>query len=116
MSEAKGLFDDAIRILHEAKGEAILVDEELIERQLEVAIRVLENFASQGKKLSVKSRERKGEKMIFYLLGCFIGGSVLGSFLMKRKQKKEISKLEDSLSYWRSINYETKRFHERHLT
>jgi hypothetical protein len=43
MSEPKhGPFDDAIRILHEARGEAILVDEELMEVQLEAAIRVLE--------------------------------------------------------------------------
>jgi len=44
MSEPKGPFDDAIRILHEAKGEAILVDEELVEVQLEAAIRVLEDW------------------------------------------------------------------------
>jgi len=44
MSEPRGPFDDAIRILHEAKGEAILVDEELVEVQLEAAIRVLEDW------------------------------------------------------------------------
>jgi hypothetical protein len=44
MSEPKGPFDDAIRILHEAKGEAILVDEELVEVQLDAAIRVLEDW------------------------------------------------------------------------
>ena len=59
MSEPRGPFDDAIRILHEAKGEAILVDEELMEVQLEAVIRVLEAAGRVDKKISLEVHNRK---------------------------------------------------------
>ena len=39
--------------------------------------------------------------MIIYVFGCFFAGFVIGSFLEKRKTKKEILRLADSLSFWR---------------
>jgi len=60
MSEPKGPFDDAIRILHEAKGEAILVDEELVEVQLDAAIRVLEDWPKWKPLIEAAGKVDKG--------------------------------------------------------
>jgi len=62
MSEPKGPFDDAIRILHEAKGEAILVDEELVEVQLDAAIRVLEDWPKWKPLIEAAGKLNSGDR------------------------------------------------------
>jgi len=65
MSEPKGPFDDAIRILHEAKGEAILVDEELVEVQLDAAIRVLEDWPKWKPLIEAAGNLHRGSCLMF---------------------------------------------------
>jgi len=65
MSEPKGPFDDAIRILHEAKGEAILVDEELVEVQLDAAIRVLEDWPKWEPLIEAAGNLHRGSCLMF---------------------------------------------------